>query len=308
LSMSRLGCPVNDPGQDIGEIGERIDVVNLASLDQGRDDSPMLAPPSDPANSAFLAELDATDRSFDGIVVEFDASVIDEARQALPARESVTDGLGKLSLLADESQLGAQSGPAHRPAVGSSVAARGDVARRYGRGFPFRSHRIGDVLQRIARDRRWAGCCEFVEVAPHVHPAEGELDRATFGKLWVGVVAIDLQHALEAGEMAEQPLGLAVGCIDIGDAGRIEAAPGPVVGGVGPELAGLGAPSAGIDTGTVVSSANSLARRQLHHTKGHDPKELQGTRLTPLIATMQLTRKPTVALLRVRSKVDTLTG
>lgn len=92
-----------------------------------------------------------------------------------------------------------------------------------------------------------AGCREFVEVAPHVHPAEGELHLATFGKLWVGIVAIDLQDALEAGEMAEQPLGFAVGCIDVGDAGRIEAAPGPVVGGISPELAGLGAPSTGIE-------------------------------------------------------------
>ena len=30
--------PVDDSGQDVGEIGERIDVVELASLDQGRDD------------------------------------------------------------------------------------------------------------------------------------------------------------------------------------------------------------------------------------------------------------------------------
>jgi hypothetical protein len=36
----------------------------------------------------------------------------------------------------------------------------------------------GDVLQRLACDRRRAGCREFVEVAPHVHPAEGELDLA----------------------------------------------------------------------------------------------------------------------------------
>jgi hypothetical protein len=103
------------------------------------------------------------------------------------------------------------------------------------------------VLQRLARDRRGANCREFVEVAPHVHPAEGELDLAPFGKLWIGVVAIDLQDALEAGKMAEQPLGFAVGCIDIGDAGRIETAPRPVVGGIGPELAGLGAPSTGIE-------------------------------------------------------------
>jgi hypothetical protein len=43
------------------------------------------APRSEPANSAFLVELDRTDGAFDGIVVEFDAAVIDEAHQALPA-------------------------------------------------------------------------------------------------------------------------------------------------------------------------------------------------------------------------------
>lgn len=54
----------------------------------------------------------------------------------------------------------------------------------------------GNVLQGLACDRRGAGCREFVEVAPRVHPAERKLDVATFSKLWEGVVAIDLQDAL----------------------------------------------------------------------------------------------------------------
>lgn len=33
--------PVDDPGQEVSEIGERIDVVELAGLDQGPDDSPV---------------------------------------------------------------------------------------------------------------------------------------------------------------------------------------------------------------------------------------------------------------------------
>jgi hypothetical protein len=33
--------PVDDPGQDVGEVGKRIDVVELAGLDQGCDDRPV---------------------------------------------------------------------------------------------------------------------------------------------------------------------------------------------------------------------------------------------------------------------------
>jgi hypothetical protein len=35
-----LGSPGDDPLQDIGEIGERIDAVELAALDQGIGDRP----------------------------------------------------------------------------------------------------------------------------------------------------------------------------------------------------------------------------------------------------------------------------
>ena len=72
---------VDDLGQDVGEIGERIDVVDLASLDQGCDDGPMFGAPVGSSKQRVLAtELDATDLSFDRVVVEFDAAVIDEAR------------------------------------------------------------------------------------------------------------------------------------------------------------------------------------------------------------------------------------
>jgi hypothetical protein len=46
--------PVDDFGQDVGEIGERIDVVELASLDRDAPTAQCSAPPSDPENSAFL--------------------------------------------------------------------------------------------------------------------------------------------------------------------------------------------------------------------------------------------------------------
>ena len=47
--------------------------------------------------------------------------------------------------------------------------------------------------------------------------------------------------------MGDRPLGLAIGRIDIGDAGRVGAAPRAIIARVGPELAGLGASAAGIE-------------------------------------------------------------
>jgi hypothetical protein len=52
--------------------------------------------------SAFAGKLDRTDRTFDGVVVEFDRAIFNTAifnvsRQALPSRQSITDGAGELA-------------------------------------------------------------------------------------------------------------------------------------------------------------------------------------------------------------------
>ena len=56
----------------------------------------------------FPVECDGADGAFDGVVVELDAAVIDEARQALPARQGVADGLGEFALLADQAEFCSQ--------------------------------------------------------------------------------------------------------------------------------------------------------------------------------------------------------
>jgi hypothetical protein len=53
---------VDDPGQDVGEIGKRIDVFELAGLGQGGDDRPVFGSAVGPGKERVLAiELDATD-------------------------------------------------------------------------------------------------------------------------------------------------------------------------------------------------------------------------------------------------------
>jgi hypothetical protein len=54
------------------------------------------------------AECNRADAALDGVVVEFDAAIIDEARQALPARQGVADGRGELAFLADQAEFCAQ--------------------------------------------------------------------------------------------------------------------------------------------------------------------------------------------------------
>ena len=55
------------------------------------------APPSEPANNALFFRLSAIERMECSTVLlsKLDAAIIDEARQPLPARERMTDGVGK---------------------------------------------------------------------------------------------------------------------------------------------------------------------------------------------------------------------
>ncbi len=78
---------VDDPGEDVGKISERIEIVEFAGLDQSSDGGPMLGAAIGTCEQRiFTIERDGTDRSFDGVVVEFDAAVVDEAGQSFPAR------------------------------------------------------------------------------------------------------------------------------------------------------------------------------------------------------------------------------
>ena len=78
-------------------------------------------------------------------------------------------------------------------------------------------------------------------------PAKSEAHLAARGQHLVGAIAVDLQHAAEPGEMGDRSLRLAIGRIDIGNAGRIGATPRSVVPDIGPELTGFGAPTSRVE-------------------------------------------------------------
>ena len=97
---------VDDLREDVGHIGLRIDAVDLAGLDERGDDRPVLSPAVRAGEESVLPiEGNGADGALDDVRVDLDAPVVDEARQAVPARERVADRLGELGLLADQREL-----------------------------------------------------------------------------------------------------------------------------------------------------------------------------------------------------------
>jgi hypothetical protein len=75
-----VGMTIDDAREDVGQIRERVDVVQLAGLDQGRDGGRMLGASIGIREQRVLpAERDRADGALDGVVVEFDTPVFDEA-------------------------------------------------------------------------------------------------------------------------------------------------------------------------------------------------------------------------------------
>jgi len=93
---------------------------------------------------------------------------------------------------------------------------------------------LRDACEDIGCDRRRSARCLLEEATTHMCPAEGELHVADARELAVCGIAVDLQHAAEAGEMLDRLLGLSVGRVAVGDRGRVAAAPWSVVARIGP--------------------------------------------------------------------------
>ena len=85
----------DDDGDDVGEIGLRIDGVELAGPHQRGDDGLVLAAAVGACEERVLAiERDRPDGALDHVGVDLDAAVVKEATEPRPSREGVADGLG----------------------------------------------------------------------------------------------------------------------------------------------------------------------------------------------------------------------
>ena len=76
---------LDDAGDDGGEIALRIDAVQLAGLDQGGQDGPVLAAAVGAGEEGVLAvERDGADGSLDDVGVDLDAAVLQEGLKYPP--------------------------------------------------------------------------------------------------------------------------------------------------------------------------------------------------------------------------------
>ena len=96
----------NDAGHDVFQVGLRVDAVQLARLDERSDRSPVRgATVRARKEGIFAVQRDRADGALDNVGVDFDSAVVGEARQAIPARERIADGVGELALLTDQTKL-----------------------------------------------------------------------------------------------------------------------------------------------------------------------------------------------------------
>lgn len=85
----------DEPGQNVFEVDGRVGAVQFAALDEGGQDGPVLGAFVGAGEERILAvEGDGPHGPFDRVGVEFDAAIVEEAGQPVPARLDVADRLG----------------------------------------------------------------------------------------------------------------------------------------------------------------------------------------------------------------------
>ena len=68
---------VGDAGENVGQISERVDIVELTGFDEGGDGGPMFgAAIRTGEQCVFPVQRDGTDRALDGIVVELNVTIV----------------------------------------------------------------------------------------------------------------------------------------------------------------------------------------------------------------------------------------
>ena len=86
----------DDPCDGVGQIGLRIDGIELGGLDEGRQNRLVLGPAVGSGEQGVLAvQRQRPDGALDGVVVDLDPAVVEEQGEPLPAGERIADRLGQ---------------------------------------------------------------------------------------------------------------------------------------------------------------------------------------------------------------------
>ena len=182
------GVSRDDPGKDVGQIGGGIDVVELAGGDERGDDCPVLAAAVGPCEQVVLsAQSDRPDGALDDVVVELDAAIVEEAAEALPARQRVADRLGDLGLARYQAKLTLEPGLERlEDRLAAQLAHAASLLRRLVAARRLDGIERSNTGECLAGDRRGrAGGLQVVEIPSHVRPAKCQLHRTSRRQLAV---------------------------------------------------------------------------------------------------------------------------
>src|SRR6266852_1844435 len=96
------GISIDHASKHVGEVGVGLDAVQFACFDQRTNDCPTNPAAITTCEQMILSsESHRANRALDRVCVEFDAAIMEKARQTFPARARVTDRLGKRAAAGD---------------------------------------------------------------------------------------------------------------------------------------------------------------------------------------------------------------
>src|ERR1700687_5301054 len=110
--QTRSRPKIDQLGEDVGQVGLRLDAAELAGLDQRSDAGPILRALIMPREQRVLAVEDKrADASLDDVGVELDAAVVEEPREPVPVVQGVANVLRDRRLARGAGELLLAPGP-----------------------------------------------------------------------------------------------------------------------------------------------------------------------------------------------------
>ena len=197
-----VGMAINDLGDDVGEVGLRIDGVEFAAFDQRCGDCPILGSAIGAGEERILpVQCYRPDAALDDIGIDLDPPVVKEVGKTVLTREGITDCLRELGLLADERELCAKPGfqtinDRPVPVLAAGAALVGGAAA----DVLLDRIEFGDAFECFGGNRRWPRGSEFVKPAANMGPAESKLHIVALGQRPITRIAVDLRDSREAGD------------------------------------------------------------------------------------------------------------
>ena len=215
--------------QDVLEIGEGLDVVELGGGEERGDDRPAgRAAVGSGEQMVLAAECGRPNSTFDGVVIELNATVTEEPAESFPSGQRVTDGVGESTFWREAIELCFEPdlhGLDQRQRFGPScrLSCRGRLAS------DDRLNRIkfSDAPERFRRDRLGGRLVDFLKLPSDVGPIGCKHDDAVFGQPLIAGIAVDLNDALELCQMCNRVLGPAIRLHGVGPQGRRNGPPDP---------------------------------------------------------------------------------